>query len=89
MSAIQTPPIANDAAGAHSLHHMVRRYRDALEEIAALSGVTEVRGPLEDIGVPDHMVKEDGWVPIHPRLKYGLCYAARIAKAALDDSPNK
>jgi hypothetical protein len=59
-----------------------------LEQIAALSGVTEVRGPLEDIGVPDHMVKEGGWVPIHPRLKDGLCYAAKIAKAALDDSPN-
>jgi hypothetical protein len=61
-----------------------KRYQTALEQIAALANATEVRGPLEDIGVPDHKVKDGGWVPIHPRLKDGLCYAAKIAKAALE-----
>lgn len=76
----------NEPLSSVAFERLVRHYRVALEQIAALSGVTEVRGPLEDIGVPDHMVKEDGWVPIHPRLKAGLCHAAKIAKDALDSN---
>lgn len=87
MGADETVSIENDADEAHSLDRLAWRYRTALELISALSQVTEVRGPLEDIGVPDHMVKEGRWVPVHPRFKDGLCYAAKIAQQALDDSP--
>lgn len=74
-----TPESATDA-----VQHCV----DALERIAALANVTEVRGGMEDIDVPDHMVKEGGWVPIHPRLKLGLEIAAKMAQEALDSLPN-
>ena len=79
MSTTKTLIVTDDAADA-------RRYREALEKISALAKVTEARGPLEDLGVPDHMVKEGGWVPIHPKLKSGLWHAAKIADAALKNS---
>jgi len=61
----------------------VLAYRDALERIAALAHVTQIRGALEDIGVLDALVSPDGWVIIDPRTKRGLVYAAQIAQAAL------
>ena len=64
---------------------IIRRYHDALESIAKLADVKEVRGPLEDLGTPEHLVKDGGWVSIHPQMKRGLCHAANIAKTALDD----
>ncbi len=64
---------------------LIMRYHTALESIAKLSETTEARGPLEDIDVPDHMIKEGGWVPIHPKMKAGLLVAAKIAKAALEE----
>jgi hypothetical protein len=62
-------------------------YRAALEKIANLENVNEVRGPLETIGVPDHIIKDGGWVPIHPRTKQGIMVAVKIAKDALN-APN-
>lgn len=60
----------------------------ALKEIAALDKVTEIRGPLETIGVPEHKIKKGGWVPIRPAFAQGLQHAARIAQAALADYEN-
>ena len=62
---------------------------EALERIAALDKITEIRGHLEDVFVPEHLVKEGGWVPVHPRIKAGLDYAAGIAKQALSGMPHK
>ena len=55
-----------------------------LTEIARLSDVTEIRGAFEDVGAPEHHVTKDGWVPIDPRTKRGLDFAARIAQQALE-----
>lgn len=63
-------------------------YKDALQKIAELRNVTQIRGPLEDMGVPDHYIEEGGWVPIHPQMLRGLQYAARIAEQALSDAEN-
>ena len=60
-----------------------QRYRTALEQIAALEHVTEVRGPLEHWFTPDHLVDTEGWGPIKPEVKQGLTIAAHIAKKAL------
>lgn len=59
-------------------------YEAALQEIAGLESATEIRGGLYDINVPDHMIKEGGWVPIPPAMKHGLMYAGQIAKKALE-----
>ena len=68
-----------------SLYASVRRFRDALEKIAAMESVKEVRGGFEEYCTPDHLVKEGGWVPIHPRTKQGIMIAVRIAKKALEE----
>ena len=62
----------------------LERAMDALRKIAELDKATQVRGLLEDTGVPDKFVDEGGWVPIHPQMKRGLEYAARIARKALE-----
>ena len=59
------------------------KYKSALGVIAKLSEVTEIRGGFSDLGVPNHLIKEGGWVPINPSFKAGLEYAANIAKKAL------
>ena len=59
------------------------RLRNALEHIASLDKVTEIRGEFKDIGALEHNVTPDGFVPIHPRTLEGLFYAANIAKMAL------
>ena len=61
-----------------------QRLRSALGTIAALANVTQIRGPLENLGVPDHLVDTDGWGPIPPDVKRGLDYAAKIARKALE-----
>ena len=61
------------------------RFREALEKIVALESVKEMRGPLEDMFVPDGLVKEGGWVPIHPRMRQGIMCAVKIAKEALGE----
>lgn len=60
------------------------RLREALEGIAALSEATQVKGGFFDVGTPDHLVDEDGFVPIHPAMKSGLTHAAKMAKRALE-----
>lgn len=62
-----------------------RRLVEALQAIDNLRNVTQVKGPLEDIGFPDHLVDEDGWVEIHPRTKQALLVAADMAREALTD----
>jgi len=62
------------------------KYRQALEKIASLSEVREMRGGIADcLGVPNHLV-HDGWVPIPPMVKVGLDYAANIARKALNEN---
>jgi len=65
------------------------KFRVALEKIVALESVKEMRGPLEDMCVPDHLVKEGGWVPINPRMKQGMMLAVKIAKEALSENEPK
>ena len=60
-----------------------KKYRKALEEIAALVNTTQTRGVFEHLTTPDQLMDEDGWGPIHPRTKDGLKYAAGIAQRAL------
>lgn len=36
-----------------------------------------------DLGVPEHLIKPDGWVPISHEIRQGLKIAAKIAKDTL------
>ena len=57
-------------------------FRKALEEIAALENVTQTKGLLEHDSTPEYLV-QNGWGPIHPQMKRGLNFAAKIAIEAL------
>ena len=75
---------ANAKALTQCLHKCLQ-YQKALEEIANLANVTEVRGPMEGWFTPDHLVSDDGFVPIDPRFKRGMVHVAVIAARALGD----
>lgn len=64
-----------------------QHYKEALEQIRDLENATEIRGLFLDIGVPEHLVKEGGRVPMHPYVKDGLMFAVKIAKDALEEKP--
>lgn len=66
--------------------YQAARYRQALEEIAGLAKMTQTRGEFEQLNTPDHLIDEDGWGPIHPRVLQSLKYAARIAQRALGEA---
>ena len=67
------------------MNDLINIYRKALEQIASLANVTQSRGVFEQMNTPDHLIDEDGFGPIHPKLKQGLAHASRIAQKALEE----
>lgn len=61
---------------------VLQRYKVALEKIAKLEEAKEMKNSLIS-GCPTHLMKEDGFEPIHPMMKEGLRIAAKIAKDVL------
>lgn len=60
------------------------KYKKALEKIYSLKDVKEIKGGFYDVGVPEHLVSGDGFVPIPVMFKNALVYVSKIAKEALD-----
>lgn len=69
----------------HLAWAIIEKYHIALQQIANLANVTQSRGVFEQMFTPDGLIDDDGFGPIHPKLKQGLEYAARIARKALEE----
>jgi len=65
------------------LDSVVRRLVFGLEAIANLKNAATCKDPVADlVGEPGE--DADGFRPIHPRMKAGLDYAAKMAQETLD-----
>ena len=65
---------------------LVKHLVAGLEAIAALKDAKRCKDPLDELmGEPGE--DEDGFRPIHPRMKRGMDMAARMARETLDTMP--
>ena len=52
-------------------------------QIDNMRNATQVKGGLCDIGVPNHLIDDDGFVPMSPDIKIGMTHAANVERETL------
>lgn len=62
----------------------LERLEAGLTQINNMRNATQIKGGLFDIGMPKHLIDDDGFVPIHPSVLDGLKLAANVAREALE-----
>ena len=72
------------ASIAAAIREAVEAERERCAKVAdRFANAKEMRGGLSDIGVPDHLVSADGFVPVHPLItSTGRQIATEIRRSA-------
>ena len=61
----------------------IQRLEAGLIQIDNMRNATQVKGGLCDIGVPNHLIDDDGFVPMSPDIKIGMTHAANVERETL------
>ena len=62
----------------------IQRLEAGLTQIDNMRNTTQVRGHFYDVGMPAHLIDDDGYVPMPDDIKVGITLAANMARETLE-----